>query len=61
LLILFSLRAYQLGEITIVAPLSTLSILFNVILASIFLKEKDHLIKKIVVTIGIIIGIILIY
>jgi uncharacterized membrane protein len=61
LLILFSLRAYQLGVITIVAPLSTLSILCNVLLASIFLKEKDNLVKKIVVTIGIIIGIILIY
>jgi uncharacterized membrane protein len=48
-----------LGNITIVAPLSGLSILVNILLAYFFLKEKDHLIKKIIAVIGIIIGIML--
>ena len=58
--ILFGLRAYQVGTVTTVAPLSALSLLFNVILAYFFLKEKENLPRKIIAAIGIIIGIVLI-
>lgn len=58
--ILFGLKAYQLGTITTVAPLSALSLLINVIIAYFFLKEKDHLLKKIIAATGVIIGVILI-
>lgn len=56
----FGIRAYQLGIITTIAPLSSLSILINIILAYLFLGEKENIVKKFITVIGIIIGIILI-
>ena len=58
--ILFGLRAYQFGNISTIAPLSAISLLINVILSYVFLKEKDHLVRKISAAVGVIIGIILI-
>lgn len=58
--ILFQLRAYQLGEVSIVAPLCALSVILNVVVGYFFLKEKDNMLKKIIAAILIILGIILI-
>ena len=58
--ILAQLRAYQLGEVSIIAPLCALSVILNVIVGYIFLKEKDNMLKKIISAILIILGIILI-
>lgn len=54
------LRAYQLGNVTIVAPLCALSVMLNVLVGYLFLKEKDNLLRKIISAILIIISIILI-
>lgn len=58
--ILAQLRAYQLGSVSIVAPLCALSVILNVIVGYFFLKEKDNMLKKIIAAILIIFGIILI-
>lgn len=58
--ILACLRAYQLGNVSIIAPLSSLTVILNVVVGYIFLKEKDNLLKKIISAILIILGIILI-
>lgn len=60
LLIFFLFRAYQLGQITIIAPLSALTAILNVIVWYIFLKEKNNLTRKIIAWILIFISIILI-
>lgn len=54
------LRAYQLGNVTVVAPLCTLTVIGNVIIGHIFLKERDNLFKKIIAATLIIISIFLI-
>lgn len=58
--IISSLRAYQLGNVTIVAPLSALTVILNVIFGYLFLKEKNNLLRKIIAAIIVIISIILI-
>lgn len=58
--IIAQLRAYQLGNVTIIAPLCALTVILSVIVGYLFLKEKDNLIKKIIAAILIIISIILI-
>ena len=54
------LKAYQLGNVTTVAPIAALSVLVNVIASYIFLKDREKLPKKIVAAIIIFIAIILI-
>lgn len=54
------LRAYQLGQVTTVAPLAALSVLVNVIVEYIFLKERESLVKKIIAAVLIVVAIILI-
>lgn len=58
--IVSQLRAYQLGEVSVVAPLCALSVILNVLVGFFFLKEKENLLKKIIAAILIILGIILI-
>lgn len=60
LAILSQLRAYQLGKVTIIAPLCAVSVILNVIAGYIFLKERDNLLRKIVAGILIIISVVLI-
>lgn len=48
LFIFFLLRAYQLSQVVIVAPLAATSVLINVIVAYIFLGERANKIKKII-------------
>lgn len=59
-MIVVQLRAYQLGEATSVAPLCALTVIGNVIVGYLFLKEKKDLLKKIVAAILIIISVFLI-
>ncbi|MCI8482488.1 MAG: hypothetical protein HFJ27_05510 [Clostridia bacterium] len=59
-MIVVQLRAYQLGNITVVAPLCALTVMLNVIVGYLFLQERDNLLRKIISAILIIISIILI-
>lgn len=58
--ILAQLRAYQLGNVSVVAPLCSLSVILNVIVGYVALKERDNIPKKLIAAILIILGIILI-
>lgn len=58
--IIMQLRAYQLGNVSVVAPLCALTVMLNVIMGYFFLKERDNLLRKIISAILIIISIILI-
>lgn len=58
--ILVQLRAYQLGEVSVVAALCALSVILNVIFGYFFQNEKENLTKKIIAALFIILGIILI-
>lgn len=58
--ILAQLRAYQLGDVSVVAPLCALSVILNVIFGYLFQNEKENLTKKIIAALLIILGIILI-
>ena len=59
-MIVAQLRAYQLGNVTVIAPLCALTVILNVIVGYLFLNERDNLLKKIISAILIIISIILI-
>ena len=54
------LKSLQLGKVTIVAPLSSLGVILNVIVSYLFLKEKDNLFKKIIASLLVMLGIFLI-
>lgn len=58
--IIAQLRAYQLGDVSVVAPLCALTVILNVILGYFTLKEKDNILKKIIAATLIILGVILI-
>lgn len=60
IMIVVQLRAYQLGNVTVIAPLCALTVMLNVIIGYLFLKERDNLLRKIISAILIIISIILI-
>jgi len=57
---IFSLRAYLLGNVSVVAPLKAVNIILNVGAGYVFLKERDNLIKKIIAASIIVVGVILI-
>lgn len=59
-MLIFQLKAYQVGDVTSVAPLCALTVIGNVIVGYLFLKERDNLLKKIIAAIIIIISIFLI-
>ncbi len=58
--IISQLRAYQLQNVTIIAPLCALTVMLNVIVGYLFLKEKDNMLRKMMAAILIIISVILI-
>ena len=58
--IVCQLRAYQLGSASIVAPLCSISVILNVIMGYILLKDKDNIPRKIIAACFVILGIILI-
>ncbi len=57
---ILKIKAYQLGNITLVAPLTSLSVMLTVLFSYLFLGEKDNLKNKIIAGIMILIGIFLI-
>jgi len=57
---LLILRAYQLESITLIAPLVSLKTILNVFVAHLFLKENNSILKKIIASLIIIIGVTLI-
>lgn len=59
-MIIVQLKAYQIGDVTTVAPLCSLTVIGNVIVGHLFLKEKQNLLKKIIAAILIIISVVLI-
>jgi drug/metabolite transporter (DMT)-like permease len=59
-MILQMLRLYQLGEVTTIAPLCSITTILNVLVAYLLLKEKDSLWKKILASIIVVLGIVLI-
>ena len=59
-MIVLQLRAYQLGEATSVAPLCALTVIGNVLVGYLFLKERANLLKKLVAAFLIIISVFLI-
>lgn len=54
------LIAYSAGEVSVVAPLSSLTVISNVIVGYFFLKEKSRMVRKIIAAILAISGVILI-
>lgn len=60
LMLISMLRAYQLGEVTTVAPLCAVTTILNVGAAYFILKEKGFLLRKIIAAVIVIAGIIFI-
>lgn len=58
--IVVQLRAYQLGETTSVAPLCALTVIGNVLVGYLFLKERNNLLKKLFAAFLIIMSVFLI-
>jgi uncharacterized membrane protein len=56
--IFFGLRSLQLGDMTTVVPLQALSVLLNVIVAYIFLKERQQMVKKLIASLIITLGVV---
>lgn len=59
LLSFFYLRAFQFGAVTTIVPIQASAVLLNVLVAYIFLKERDHKWRKIISAVLVILGIIL--
>ena len=59
-MIVVQLKAYQLGNVTSVAPLCALTVIGNVIVGYLFLKERKNLLKKLIAALLIIISVFLI-
>lgn len=59
-MIIVQLIAYQLGDVTTVAPLCALTVIGNVIVGYLFLGERDNLLKKVIAAFLVIISVILI-
>lgn len=60
LTLVVQLRAYQLGEATSVAPLCALTVIANVLVGYVFLKERNNLFKKVMAAFLIILSVFLI-
>jgi drug/metabolite transporter (DMT)-like permease len=57
LAIFWALRAFQYGRVSVIVPLQATAVLMNVLVASIFLKERDHAVRKILAALFIIAGV----
>ena len=60
LMLISSVRAYQLGNVVIVAPLFSLTSLLNAIIEYLFYKNKKQVVQKLIASILLIIGVILV-
>ena len=59
-MLISSVRAYQLGSVSVVAPLLTLTVILNVIYEFFINKNRKELVTKLILGILIVIGVILI-
>lgn len=57
LAIFFSLRSFQYGSVSLIVPLQAVSVLLNVLVATVFLGEKDNLLRKTIAALIVITGI----
>ena len=60
IMLISSVRAYQLGNITVIAPLFALTSIINALVEYILYKNKNRFIQKLIAAILLIIGVILI-
>lgn len=60
LMMITKLKSYELGSVSVVASLTSLTVILNIIVSYFFLNERRNILKKIIAGILIIIGIILI-
>ncbi len=60
LMMIVKIKAYKLGNSSVVAPLSSLSVILSIMLGFLFLNERNNLLKKIISSILILIGVFLI-
>lgn len=60
IMLISSVRAYQLGSVTLIAPLLTLTTILNTLYEYFINKDKNKLIEKVIASILIILGVIII-
>lgn len=60
LMLVSSVKAYQLGDVALVAPLFALTSIINAVIEFIFNKNKNRLIQKLLAAILIVLGVILV-
>lgn len=60
LMLISSVKAYEVGNVTLIAPLLTLTSILNTIYEFVICKNKNKLIQKIIASILILIGVIII-
>lgn len=60
LMLISSVKAYEVGNVTVIAPLLTLTAILNTIYEFVINKNKNKLIQKIIASILILIGVIII-
>lgn len=59
-MLISSVKAYEVGNVTLIAPLLTLTSILNTIYEFVICKNKNKLIQKIIASILILIGVIII-
>ena len=59
-MLISSVKAYELGSVSIVAPLFALTSIFNALVEFAIFKNKNKLVKKIIAALLLILGVILI-
>ncbi len=60
LMMVVKIKSYNLGNASVVAPISSLSVILSIIFGFLFLNEKNNLIKKIIASVFILLGVFLI-
>ena len=59
LMMVVKIKSYNLGNASVVAPISSLSVILSIIFGFLFLNEKNNLIKKIIASVFILLGVFL--
>ena len=59
LLLIFMIRAFQFGGFTLITPLSATAVLLNVLIGTLFLRERKDILKKIIAALIVIFGVYL--
>ncbi len=58
--IMAMLKSYELGPASVVAPLCALTVILNVVFGYVFLKERENVKKKVLASLFVILGVLLI-